>query len=115
VVVGGDGGLDRVLFELAGHERLAARASLPRSPYPDLGGVDRQGLTSVPGVLGGRQRQRPRRPGNHFGNGRSTAGAVINNDLIIGDMTARMLARLQDAEPPEVISDRLVVSGVTGR
>lgn len=31
------------VVQLAGHERLATRASLPRSPYPDFGGVHAQG------------------------------------------------------------------------
>jgi len=42
-VVGGDGGLDGVLFEFAGDECLAAGASLPWSAYPDLRGVHAQG------------------------------------------------------------------------
>ena len=42
VLVGRDGGLDRVLFEFAGHERFAPRPASPWAADPDLGGVQTQ-------------------------------------------------------------------------
>jgi hypothetical protein len=41
-VVGGDGDLDGVLFELARDERLTAQASLSGAALSDLGGIHAQ-------------------------------------------------------------------------
>jgi hypothetical protein len=99
-VVGGDGGLDGVLFELAGDERLAAWASLSGAADADLGGVDAQGDAFGRGV------------GEHVGQGVQPcpAGAAEPRR---GEQRADLCDGAGDSGPVDVVRDR--ESGVRDR